>query len=150
MKLRHHIIVISLLIITCFISLNVSSQAAEDNLDPDQPLVKSIFFGGGSFYVDPEQSESLQDFLNGIPNIDMYTITIHSHTDNIGGAEYNNWLSNMRSESVAYELIMQQIPSNNIRINDFGQTKPIFDNRTYKSRLLTPRVEIILYIIVFE
>jgi len=149
MKLRHHIIVISLLIITCFISLNASSQAAEDNLDPDQPLIKSIFFGGGSFYVDPEQSESLQDFLNGIPNIDMYTITIHSHTDNIGGAEYNNWLSNMRSESVAYELIMQQIPSNNIRINDFGQDKPIFDNRTYKGRLLNRRVDIILEMIVF-
>jgi len=129
--------------------LNVSSQAAEDNLDPDQPLIKSIFFGGGSFYVDPEQSESLQDFLNGIPNIDMYTITIHSHTDNIGGAEYNNWLSNMRSESVAYELIMQQIPSNNIRINDFGQDKPIFDNRTYKGRLLNRRVDIILEMIVF-
>lgn len=149
MKLRHHIIVISLLIITCFISLNASSQAAEDNLDPDQPLIKSIFFGGGSFYVDPEQSESLQDFLNGIPNIDMYTITIHSHTDNIGGAEYNNWLSNMRSESVAYELIMQLIPSNNIRINDFGQDKPIFDNRTYKGRLLNRRVDIILEMIVF-
>lgn len=149
MKLRHHIIVISLLIITCFISLNASSQAAEDNLDPDQPLIKSIFFGGGSYYVDPEQSESLQDFLNGIPNIDMYTITIHSHTDNIGGAEYNNWLSNMRSESVAYELIMQQIPSNNIRINDFGQDKPIFDNRTYKGRLLNRRVDIILEMIVF-
>lgn len=149
MKLRHHIIVISLLIITCFISLDASSQAAEDNMDPDQPLIKSIFFGGGSYYVDPEQSESLQDFLNGIPNIDMYTITIHSHTDNIGGAEYNNWLSNMRSESVAYELIMQQIPSNNIRINDFGQDKPIFDNRTYKGRLLNRRVDIILEMIVF-
>ncbi len=149
MKLRCYIPVISLLISIYFISLRAYSQAAEDNPDPDQPLIKSIFFGGGSYYIDPEQSESLYEFINGITNIDMYTITIHSHTDNIGGAEYNNWLSKMRSESVAYELIIQQIPSNNIHISDFGQDNPIFDNRTFKGRLLNRRVDIIFEKIVF-
>ena len=150
MKLRRYTTVISLLIITCFVSLNdASSQAAEGIPDTDKSLKKSIFFGGGSYNIDPEQSKSLRDFLNGIPNINMYTITIHSHTDNIGGAGYNNWLSNMRSESVAYELIMQQIPSNNIHIKDFGQDNPIFNNRTYKGRLLNRRVDIILKMIVF-
>ncbi len=149
MKLLHHIPVISFLIVTCFITQDALSQAAENNPDPDQPLIKSIFFGGGSYYIDPEQSESLYEFINGIPNINMFTITIHSHTDNIGGAEYNNWLSKMRSESVAYELIIQQIPSNNIHISDFGQDNPIFDNRTFKGRLLNRRVDIIFEKIVF-
>ena len=68
-------------------------------------VLKSIYFGGGSYAVDEYQLQELYDLVDSIPEIKNYTITIHSHTDNIGGAEYNEWLSNMRSEIVIAELL---------------------------------------------
>ncbi len=59
MKLRRYTTVISLLIITCFVSVNdASSQAAEGILDTDKSLKKSIFFGGGRYNIDPEKLKS--------------------------------------------------------------------------------------------
>ena len=115
----------------------------------DAPLMKSIFFGGGSFYIDDEQILELREFIEGLPEINQYTISIHSHTDNIGGIEYNNWLSQMRSESVIYELVLQSIPVENIFIKDFGEYNPVFDNATMKGRLLNRRVDIIFDPILF-
>lgn len=111
--------------------------------------MKSIFFGGGSYYIDEGQILELKEFIDGLPDILQYTISIHSHTDNIGGMDYNNWLSQMRSESVIYELVLQSIPIENIFIKDFGEYNPVFDNDTYKGRQLNRRVDIIFEPIVF-
>lgn len=142
---------ITLLISFLFLSIGSHTKAQESvsEVDPNKPLIKSVFFGGGSYYIDGEQVDELKDFLGTIPDINMYTITIHSHTDNIGGMEYNAWLSQMRSESVAYELIMQNVPGNSIHIKDFGQGNPSFNNQSYRGRLMNRRVDIIFEQIVF-
>lgn len=127
-------------------------QAAEekiDPIDPDEPFIKSIYFGGGSYIVNGEQVESLQEFISEIPDINQYVISIHSHTDNIGGERYNKWLSQMRSESVIYELILQSIPPDNIMIRDFGQNNPVFDNQTWIGKQQNRRVDILFEKIVF-
>lgn len=128
---------------------DVFGQAAEENIDPDKAIVKSIYFGGGSYFVDGFQVQNLQDFLSKLPDITQYVISIHSHTDNIGGARYNKWLSQMRSESVLYELILQSVPSDNIYIRDFGQNNPVFDNDTYLGKRQNRRVDILFEKIVF-
>ena len=66
--------------------------------------IKSIYFGGGSYYVDEYQSVELSEFISEELKSGHYTITIHSHTDDIGGASYNEWLSEMRSQSIIKEL----------------------------------------------
>ena len=125
----------------------VFAQASEKK--EDAPLTKSIFFGGGSYYIDDGQINELKEFIDNLPDIQQYNIAIHSHTDNIGGIEYNNWLSQMRSESVIYELVMQNIPYENIYIKDFGEYNPVFDNRTYQGRIRNRRVDIIFEPILF-
>jgi len=126
------------------------TQAAEETHDPDKPLIKSIYFGGGSYFVDGEQVELLQDFISdNIPDINQYVISVHSHTDNIGGERYNKWLSEMRSESVIYELILQRVPSDNIMIRDFGQNNPVFDNDTWMGKRNNRRVDILFEKVVF-
>ncbi len=59
----------------------------------------SIYFGGGSNYITENQLSDLKIFLQLITNVQQYNITIHSHTDNIGSEEFNEWLSKMRSQS---------------------------------------------------
>ncbi len=112
-------------------------------------ILKSIFFGGGSFYVDDLQIAELNHLIDSIPNIRDFTITIHSHTDNIGGAAYNEWLSQMRSESVVQELIMSEFSPSQIEIKDFGQFNPVYDNSTWEGRMRNRRVDIIFWPVVF-
>ena len=106
---------------------------------------KSIYFGGGSYYIGAYQRAELHDWLDSIPNVESYQITIHSHTDNIGGVEFNEWLSENRSQSVIRELILKNINSGLIEIRDFGLHNPLYDNSTSEGRMMNRRVDIILW-----
>ena len=117
--------ILTLLLIGTFVS------ASAQNEEHPEYLIRSIYFGGGSYYVDSLQREDLFHFIDSIPDLHFYDISIHSHTDNIGGAEYNEWLSQMRSEAVIQELLSKQIDPNSIVIKDFGQFNPVFDNSTW-------------------
>jgi OOP family OmpA-OmpF porin len=105
----------------------------------------SIYFGGGSYYISNEQRISITEFLNSIPHVEQYNITIHSHTDNIGGVEFNNWLSQMRSFSAKEELLLNNIKPELIEIKDFGLHNPVYDNSTWEGKLKNRRVDIFLW-----
>ncbi|MDX2246646.1 MAG: OmpA family protein [Bacteroidia bacterium] len=107
-------------------------------------LIKSVFFGGGSAYIDPTQVAEIREFIQSVPNLESYQISISSHTDNIGGAEYNQWLSEKRSDAVTYELGQNQIPPERIGRIDNGQFNPLYDNSTLHGRMANRRVDIIL------
>lgn len=111
----------------------------------DGKLIRSIYFGGGSFHVDEVQEMELIDFLDSIPNIKEYHITIHSHTDNIGGAAFNKWLSQMRSSSALEILIPEYVDIDAVEIQDFGQFNPLYDNSTVLGRMKNRRVDIIFW-----
>ena len=126
-----------------------AQEDTEEELIETETQIKSIYFGGGSYYVDDEQLNDLRSFLTELGNINRYVISIHSHTDNIGGAEYNEWLSQMRSESVVFHLVNENVPVNNIHIRDFGQFNPVFDNDSWGGRQRNRRVDIIFEPITF-
>lgn len=107
--------------------------------------MKSIYFGGGSYYIDEGQRQDLKEFIEGFKNIESYKITVHSHTDNIGGVEFNQMLSEMRSQMAIRELVQLQIDPATIEIHDFGEFNPIYDNSTFEGRLRNRRVDIILW-----
>jgi len=112
---------------------------------------KSIFFGGGSYYVDEVQIEELYDWLDSIPNLlDKYDIHLISHTDPIGGKEYNDWLSKMRSEAVEQIILNRgDISERKITIKDWGLENPVYSNTSYGGMQMNRRVDVILYPIIF-
>lgn len=114
-------------------------------LTPDPSMIKSIYFGGGSYYISDYQIIEIREWIESFPNIDGYSITVHSHTDNIGSAEYNQALSEMRSYMSIQELLELNILREKITIQDFGQFNPIYDNSTQNGRLMNRRVDIILW-----
>lgn len=105
----------------------------------------SIYFGGGSHYIDKEQIDALNKFLDEIPDVDSHDVSIHGHTDNIGGAEYNQWLSQMRSDNSLRLLLEKGLRSEMISIQDFGQFNPLFDNSTWEGRRKNRRVDVIVW-----
>ena len=117
---------------------------------PVDEIRKSIFFGGGSYYITEDQAQELYHWLDSIPNLlEKYDIQLISHTDPIGGKEYNEWLSKMRSGAVQELLIRKPIPENKITIKDWGLENAVYRNDTYKGMMLNRRVDVILYPIIF-
>ncbi len=125
----------SLLIFAC-------SSAQEEGKDY---FLHSIYFGGGSYYIDEYSEEGLFEFLDAIENIENYSISIHGHTDNIGPADWNKWLAQMRSESVILLLEKRNIDREMISKKDFGKFNPLYDNSTWQGRFMNRRVDIILW-----
>ena len=123
------------------IMVSFSLQAQEE--EPSY-YIHSIYFGGGNYYIDGQQVEDLNEWLDGIPEIQNHEISIHSHTDDIGGKEYNDWLSQMRSESALEKLLGHGIPPEIISIEDFGELNPVYDNSTWEGKLKNRRVDIII------
>jgi len=113
--------------------------------DSEKPyLIKSVFFGGGSYYIDKEQEEGVYEFLNSVL-LENYEIHIHSHTDNIGSRKFNEWLSVMRS-GASYEMLEEGgYLMDNIFIKDHGFDNPEFDNATWEGRAQNRRVDIVLW-----
>src|SRR5690242_12837604 len=107
---------------------------------------KSIYFGGRSYYVDDIQIEEPYQFLDSIPNaMDKYDIHLISHTDPIGGKEYNAWLSRMRSEAVQQIILQREVPDHKIKIKDWGLDNPVYSNTSYEGMQMNRRVDVILY-----
>jgi outer membrane protein OmpA-like peptidoglycan-associated protein len=116
---------------------------------PDE-IRKSIYFDGGSWYIDDFQTEELLHWIDSIPNLlDKYEIQLISHTDPIGGKEFNEWLSQMRSSAVYQLLIDQHIPEKKISIKDWGLENPVYQNDSWKGRIMNRRVDVIIHPIVF-
>src|SRR5688572_16881255 len=80
----------------------------------EEEIRMSIYFGGGSYDIDSMQMEELFHWLDSIPSLDKYEIHLISHTDPIGGKQYNEWLSQMRSEAVRNLLLQKEVPEQKI------------------------------------
>jgi outer membrane protein OmpA-like peptidoglycan-associated protein len=127
-----------------FLTLPAVAQQSGDEIR------MSIFFGGGSYYISDDQVIKLKHWLDSIPQLlEKYEIHLISHTDPIGGKEYNEWLSKMRSGAVQGLLIQHPIPEHKIHIKDWGLDNAVYRNDTWEGRIMNRRVDVILYPIVF-
>jgi outer membrane protein OmpA-like peptidoglycan-associated protein len=146
MNLCSHFHVFNIMrVIQLFILLIIGHSVAAQQLTPDPKLIKSIYFGGGSYRIDAQQINELKRFIESFPAIENYTISVHSHTDDIGSPEYNQMLSEFRGQMVIRELLENKVPEELISIQDFGEFNPVYDNNTYMGRLKNRRVDIILW-----
>lgn len=95
------------------------------------------------------QALELHHWLDSIANFEKYEIHLISHTDPIGGREYNEWLSQMRSETVKQLILQKPIPEHKISIKDWGLDNAVYTNRTRSGMRMNRRVDVILFPIVF-
>ncbi len=134
--------------ITLFLVLILSSASYAQG--EQEELRRSIYFGGGSYDIDEYQMSMLSDWLDSIPNLlDKYQIQLISHTDPVGGKEFNEWLSKMRSLSVYEILIEKDIPERFISIKDWDFENPVYSNQSRRGMWMNRRVDVILYPFVF-
>jgi len=75
--------------------------------------------------------EEFAEFLRDHPHLN---VEVQGHTDNIGGPEYNLFLSDDRAKAVYDYLIEIGIPKSRVRYKGYGLTKPIASNATEEGR----------------
>ncbi len=83
----------------------------------------------------------LVTFLNENPG---RKVEIEGHTDNVGGDDYNQGLSQRRAESVRSYLMQQGIDSQRIAASGKGEHQPVADNESDGGRQQNRRVEVII------
>lgn len=137
-------LLLTLLLCTC----GPAQLTAQQSSPADQDHMISIFFGGGSYYIMPDQGAKLKAFLDGIPNLETYEIEIQGHTDDIGNREYNLRLSDFRARTVRERLINYPLPPEMMQTLPLGEDAPSFDNGTWDGKLSNRRVDVILKRIV--
>lgn len=91
--------------------------------DTDKSEIKPAYF---------DQVEKVADFMKKYPQLKG---TIEGHTDNVGGAGYNQRLSQRRADSVMRMLIDKYgIDRSRLTATGYGLSRPIADNGTKEGR----------------
>jgi outer membrane protein OmpA-like peptidoglycan-associated protein len=90
--------------------------------------------------------DELADFLDEMKNIKIF---ITGHTDYIGTEAYNQKLSNLRAGIVKYYLSIKGIESDRLHSKGYGETIPVWNNRSVLGRFLNRRVNM-FFVDVFD
>jgi type IX secretion system PorP/SprF family membrane protein len=109
--------------------------------------VKNLEFETGKDIIEERSKPSLNTLAEKLKQKSEWNLLLSGHTDNVGDDDANMILSKNRSEAVKSYLISRGISESRIKVNYFGETKPIADNNTQEGRQKNRRVE---FLIVFE
>ena len=106
--------------------------------------LSDVLFDTGSATLKPGAREKLARVAGILSSHPDLHIEIEGHTDNVGGEEYNQRLSERRAASVQSYLLEQKIPPAGIGTEGFGESRPVATNDTSAGRQQNRRVELVV------
>jgi len=106
----------------------------------------NLIFEVGKAIIKPSSFPYLDELVTVIqdPEALTWSLEIQGHTDNKGGDDYNQKLSEDRANAVKKYLVDKGIKAERIIAKGFGLTKPIATNDTPEGREKNRRVEFII------
>jgi OOP family OmpA-OmpF porin len=119
----------------------VASEMFE-KINKDGFIALYINFETGKSEIKPESQPIIDQLAEMLKQNPTLKISIAGHTDNVGGENINQPLSESRAKSVMDALISKGIDASRLISKGWGQTKPIGDNTTEEGRAKNRRVEI--------
>jgi outer membrane protein OmpA-like peptidoglycan-associated protein len=106
--------------------------------------MSDVLFDTGKYTLKPGAREKLAKISGIILAHPGLKIEVDGHTDNVGGDEFNQRLSEQRANSVRDYLVSQSVTSDAVTAMGFGKTRPITDNSTAAGRQQNRRVELVV------
>ena len=106
--------------------------------------MSDVLFDTAAFTLKPGAREKLSKVAGILLAYPGLNIEVDGHTDNVGGDEYNQNLSDQRAESVRAYLVAQGVPTGSVTAKGFGKTQPVGTNDTAEGRQLNRRVELVV------
>ena len=105
-----------------------------------------VRFKVSSFELTKDAKVALDEFAAKIKGLDKGVyLEIQGHTDDTGGADYNDQLGQQRAEAVRRYLARDhKLPLGRISTISYGDTQPVETNKTAKGRSQNRRVVIVV------
>ena len=105
-----------------------------------------VRFKVSSFELTKDAKAALDEFAARIKALDKTVyLEIQGHTDDTGGADYNDQLGQQRAEAVRRYLAREhKMPLGRISTISYGDTQPVESNKTAKGRSQNRRVVIVV------
>jgi OOP family OmpA-OmpF porin len=108
-------------------------------------ITHGILFDTGKDVIRPESLPTLKSILVILSENPGLNFSIEGHTDNQGDKAINQPLSEKRAAAVKTWLVGKAIAPERLKINGFGDTKPIDSNATLEGRANNRRVEFVKF-----
>jgi outer membrane protein OmpA-like peptidoglycan-associated protein len=104
-----------------------------------------ILFATNSSQLTPNAQSEISQLATTLQKYPDTNILIEGHTDNTGGRELNQRLSEQRAESVANNVAAHGVARSRITTQGYAFDQPIADNSTAQGREQNRRVEIAIF-----
>lgn len=105
-------------------------------------VLRSVHFDFNKSNIRPDAVPVLNEAVNVLKDEGTVAVIVAGHTDSIGTDAYNMKLSGRRANAVRDYLIKHGIPAKRIRVEAFGESKPVASNDTADGRAQNRRVEL--------
>lgn len=105
-------------------------------------VLNNVFFASGSDSLYRTSYPELDKLVSFLKNNTSLSVEVSGHTDNVGGEEANNLLSQKRADAVCRYLIAHEIPSSQLIAKGYGEQMPIISNDTEEGRAQNRRTEL--------
>ena len=106
--------------------------------------MSDVLFDTGKYSLKPGAREKLAKVAGILIAYPGLNIEIDGYTDNVGGDEMNQKLSENRASSVKEYLTGQSVSSGSVSAKGFGNTSPVASNENSTGRQETRRVELVV------
>jgi outer membrane protein OmpA-like peptidoglycan-associated protein len=100
-----------------------------------------IYFDYKKAEVRPESAPMLDAIAGALLNAPRIKIEVCGHTDNIGGEEFNQRLSELRASAVVQALVERGVKAERLRSKGLGLSQPVANNDTEDDRQKNRRTE---------
>ncbi len=106
--------------------------------------LSDVLFDTAKFTLRPEAREKLAKVAGIVSGHPGLRLDVEGHTDNVGGDDYNQKLSEQRASSVSGYLAQQGMRPDSLSTKGFGKTQPVAPNETASGRQQNRRVELVI------
>jgi outer membrane protein OmpA-like peptidoglycan-associated protein len=101
-----------------------------------------ILFDVGSYKLKEEAKNNINELSKVLQKYSDTNILIEGHTDDTGGDEMNQKLSENRANAVGNYAKSLGVAGERMTLKGYGETQPIGDNKTESGRKANRRVEV--------
>ena len=112
---------------------------------PAQEL-QAVYFDTGKSTLRPEAQRKLDAIANAIRFNNPTSVVIEGNADNRGNVAYNRSLGQRRAKRVRQGLIQRGIAADLLKLQTYGEKRPVAPNTSTQGRQLNRRVDVTLYL----
>ena len=91
-------------------------------------VIRNIYFDFGTARLKSTSNPELNKLLKVIQENPRYVIEISGHTDNVGGKEFNQWLSKRRAQAIVDYMVKKGQNSGRFLAEGYGEERPLASN----------------------